>query len=211
MSTIGRILKHLKNQGQTNTFRLARELDIDRHKILKIIEKLEKKQLIEFKSGTVKFLKFPERERKAKKPIRIKKAYSKPASVKHKIKRVMAKRKLSILKNLQAENKAFKERFLALEKTIKELQLKASSPPKIIRRTVVKNIIKKVPVEKIEAEPKKFKILKFNLSWIKNIQRLQMPEFLQRKINMAKPKINFAELNKDIQQLHVPEVLRKSI
>ena len=96
---------------------------------------------------------------------------------------------------------------MALEKTIKDLELKASAPPKIIKRT----IIKKVPVEKIETKQKKFKILKFNLGWIKNIQRLQMPEFLQRKINMAKPKITFAELNKDIQQLHVPEMLRKNV
>lgn len=206
-----RVLEYLEKKGQTNTFRLARDLDIDRHKILNIIKKFEDKKLVELKFGTVKFLKFPEKvKRAAKKIIEVKKDYSKP-KVKYKLKRAMAKRKLSILEDLQAENKEFKERFLALEKTIKELQLKASAPPKIIRRTIVKNIIQKVPVEKLEAKPKKFKLPKFNLDWIKNIQRLQMPEFLQRKINIAKPKITFAELNKDIQQLNVPEVLRKSV
>ena len=88
MPTIGRILKHLKNQGQTNTFRLARELGVDRYKILKIIGKLEKKQLIEFKSGTVKFLKFPEKDKKAAKIAAVEMAPSKQErKIVHKIKK----------------------------------------------------------------------------------------------------------------------------
>lgn len=159
-----RVLEYLKKKGQTNTFRLARDLGIDRHKILDIIKKLESKKLVELKFGTVKFLKFPEKEK-----------------IKHKVKRVMAKRKPSILHGLQVENKELRERLMEVEKTIKVLQQKASAPPKIIRRTIVKNIIKKIPVEKIEAKPKKFEL----------------------------PKFNFAELNKYIQQLHVPEILIK--
>ena len=63
-----------------------------------------------------------------------------------------------------------KNRLTQGERELKELQEKASAPPKIIRRTIVKN---------------KFKLPKFNLNWIKNI-----------------------DLNKNIQQLHVPGILR---
>lgn len=213
-----RVLEYLKKKGQTNTFRLARDLGIDRHKILDIIKRFEDKKLVELKFGTVKFLKFPEKGKKlVKKIIEVKKALSASKKrIKHKAiralqKKAMSKRKSSILEDLQAENKEFKERFLALEKTIKELQLKASAPPKIIRRTIVKNIIKKVPVERIEAKPKKFKLPRFNLGWLKNIQRLAKPEFIKQKVNIGMPKISFAQLNKNIQQIHVPEVLSKSI
>jgi len=121
MPTIGRILKHLKNQGQTNTFRLARELGVDRYKILKIIGKLEKKQLIEFKSGTVKFLKFPEKDKKAAKIAAVEMAPSKQErKIVHKIKKAAHRNiKLKVIENLQAENKMFKEKLLGLETRIK--------------------------------------------------------------------------------------------
>ena len=239
--TPNRVLEYLK-KGPTNTYKLASELGIDRHKILSILKELGKKQLIEFKSGIVRFLKSPVKEKKVlKKLVEVKKAYSKPKKeVEYKTKKTLQKlllksianRKLSIVKDIQAENKEFKERLLALEASIKRqssiknklreqnehieklekaivvLQQKASAPPKIIRRTIVKNIIKEVPVEKVEAKPKKFKVLKFDISWMKNIQRLAKPQFLKQKINIDVPKISFADLNKDIQQLHVPEILR---
>ena len=169
------VLGYLKKKGQTNTFRLATDLGVDRHKLLDIIKKLEGKKLIEFRHGIVKFLKFPEKIKKAskkfKKLVEAKKAISKPKKeLRCKEKKAMAEKRLNVLGILRTENKEFKERFLALEKTIKELQEKASAPPKIIRRTIVKN---------------KFKLPKFNLNWIKNI-----------------------DLNKNIQQLHVPGILR---
>jgi len=212
MSTIGRILKHLKKQGQTNTFRLARDLGIDRHKILKIIEKLEKKYLIEFKSGTVKFLKFPEKDKKAAKIVAVKMAHSKQErKIVHKIKKATHRNiKLKVIENLQAENKMFKEKLLGLEtriksqsyyknkvrnqnvqieqleRKIKVLQQKVKSP-----KIIGKVIIKKVPIKMEEAtteqgneeiKSKKFKLPKLNINWIKNIQQLRMPEFIEQKI-----------------------------
>ena len=55
------VLGYLKKKGQTNTFRLATDLGVDRHKLLDIIKKLEGKKLIEFRHGIVKFLKYPEK------------------------------------------------------------------------------------------------------------------------------------------------------
>ena len=209
MSTGVLILEYLKKQGQTNTFRLASELGIDRHKILKIIGKLEKKHLIEFKSGTVKF---PEKDKKAAKIVAVKMAPSKQErKIVHKIKKATHRNiKLKVIENLQAENKMFKEKLLGLEtriksqsyyknkvrnqnvqieqleRKIKVLQQKVKSP-----KIIGKVIIKKVPIKMEEAtteqgneeiKSKKFKLPKLNINWIKNIQQLRMPEFIEQKI-----------------------------
>src|SRR3989338_6618937 len=60
------VLEYLKKKGQTNTFRLARELGIDRHKLLKVIDKLREREAIELRHGNAIFLKFLSEERKAK-------------------------------------------------------------------------------------------------------------------------------------------------
>ena len=209
MSTGVLILEYLKKQGQTNTFRLASELGIDRHKILKIIGKLEKKHLIEFKSGTVKF---PEKDKKAAKIVAVKMAPSKQErKIVHKIKKATHRNiKLKVIENLQAENKMFKEKLLGLEtriksqsyyknkvrnqnvqieqleRKIKVLQQKVKSP-----KIIGKVIIKKVPIKMEEAtteqgneeiKSKKFKLPKLNINWIKNIQQLHVPEVLRRSI-----------------------------
>ncbi len=62
-----KVLECLKKEGQANTFRLTSKLGIDRHKILNIIKKLEEKGAVEFKTGKVRFLKFPKEE----KPIKV--------------------------------------------------------------------------------------------------------------------------------------------
>ena len=230
------VLEHLKKKGQTNTFKLAGALGIDRHLLLTTINKLEDKQAVELKTGIVKFLKFPKEE----KPIKVKKAVSEPKrEVKHKAKKVSKSR---VLENLRDENKTLREKLLGLETSIKKqpylksklreqtelieklgkriealrekakvspkiITRKIKVPPKIITRTKVKTIIKKVPVRVKERETKKFKLPEFNLPSIKNIQQLEKPEFLEQKI-VAGRKINFSRLNRDIQQLNVPETLR---
>jgi len=234
-----KVLEYLKKRGQTNTFRLARELGIDRYRILNIVKKLEEKGAVEFRSGIVKF---PVKEKKVVKKLKVKKA---PLKVIRK----------TIIKKVYVKSKKLKEQaehIEELEETIKELQKKVSAQPKI------KTIIKKVPVElkkepikeweeeiqpetqpgeevsekpegaeiteevpeetvelkkepikegKEEIKPKKFKLPKFDIS-LKNIQQLKILEFIKLKTKIGKPKINFSELNKNIQQLHIPEILR---
>lgn len=249
-----KVLGHLKKEGEKNTFRLARELRIDRHEILNIIKKLEEKGAVELKTGKVRFLKFPKGEKKVK--IEVKKALSTPTEKAKPKAKASAQRnaklteKLKLFGSLQYENKKLQDKLSELEagikrqhytkskkfrkqdeliekleNRIKALQEKAKSKPKIVTRkievpkiitkTIVKRIIKKVPVEVIkkirvrvkerEAKPREFKFPKINLPGIKNIQRLKRPEFLEQKITA---KVNFSDLNKNIQQLHVPEIFR---
>lgn len=236
---VRKILEYLKKQGQTNTFRLTRELGINRHRLLKVIRELEEKEAVGFKSGKVRFLRFPvEKKKVEEKIIEAKKIPPKPTK-KKKVKRAIAERESKILEGFQNENKELKERaskleaslkkqssiknklkkqakqqIEQLEERIKELQQKAKVPPKIIRKTIVKEVpvkVKEKVKEKKEVKPRKFRIPKFNIAWIKAIQQLKRPKFIERKIPRIprKLKINFAELNKNIQQLHVPEILRK--
>lgn len=212
-----KILERLQKQGPTNTFRLASESEIDRYKLLKIIKKLEEKQAIELSAGVVKFLKFPSKKRTEIKNIHA--IPKKKSKAYKKIKKKRTKRKLILHKSIQNENKELKEKLLTLEttikkqsniqnklknqakhitkleETIKELQQKSVAHPKIIRRTIIKNIIEKVraiPEKKPEshkkikkkrikrrkAKPKKFK---FNIGWMKNIQKIRIPKRLDTK------------------------------
>ena len=117
------VLEYLKKKGQTNTFRLARELRIDRHKLLNVVKELQEKQAIELKYGNVRFLKFPKEERKAR--IEVKKALSAPKiKAEHKAKTstkkiAMHQEKLKLLGSLQYENKELKDRLSELEAGIK--------------------------------------------------------------------------------------------
>ena len=245
-----RVLEYLKNEGQANTFRLTSKLGIERHEILNIIKKLEEKQAVEFKSGTVKFLKFPSEERKAKTVKQAPSATKIRAEDKESVQKAKLSEKTKLLGSLQYENKELNEKLSELEGSIKRqhytkskkfreqdeligklenrikaLQEKVKTPkivtrkievPKIITKTIVKRIIKRVPVEVIKkvpvrvkerkAEPK-FKLPKINFPDIKNIQQLKRPEFLEQKITA---KVNFSDLNKNIQQLHVPGILRNN-
>ena len=66
-----------------------------------------------------------------------------------------------------------------------------------------------VRVKEREAKSKEFKLPKINMPGIKNIQQLERPKFLEQKISTGR-KINFYDLNKNIQQLHVPDMLRNN-
>jgi len=132
------ILEHLKKQGSANTFQLAQELGMDRIKLLNILKEFRENGAVEFKEGTVKFLKFPEEKKNEKLPEEA--------------------RKTAPLEDPQAENKNLRgESWRSeLEKTIKESEQKASEnsnvPPKIAKET----------------KPQKTKAPKFNLTWLKN-------------------------------------------
>ncbi|MEK6808560.1 MAG: hypothetical protein AABY14_02645 [Nanoarchaeota archaeon] len=227
------ILGYLKKHKSANTFRLARELSIDRYRILNLINSLETKGAIEVKSGTVRFIKFPGKkviEPKVTEHVKVKKDKVEP-------KREATKSRasteiLDALGDLQAENKILKERLLELEvgikiqssfnnklriqaehienleEVIRELQSKTQTP-KITKRTMVKTMIKEAPIKKEKsAKLIRFKVPKFDISWVKNIQQFKMPKFIGQKIVSGEFKINLVGLNKNIQRLHVPEMLK---
>ena len=217
------VLEYLKKKGRTNTFRLARELGIDRHKLLKVIDKLREREAIELRHGNAIFLKFLSEERKAKIAVKTPSA----PKIRAKSNELSAQKsrfreKTKLLGSLQYENKKLKDRLSELEagikrqhytkskkfreqdeliekleNRIKALQEKAKTPKIITRKIEVPKIITKTIVKRI-----------INLPDIKNIQRLERPEFLEQKIRAGK--INFSGLNKNIQQLHVPGILKNN-
>lgn len=168
------ILEYLKEEGKTNTFKLAHQLSIERNKVLDVIKELEKKGLVSFRAGNVELPAFPKEISKPKEEVtkKVEKTVSKKI-----------RRKVSILEELQKENKQLKEKISELEGTVKKQK------PKII----TKKIIQKVPVEKIvtrtiikkvlreKKKPKlKFKKFKFpKFSFMKNIKKLKKPEFVK--------------------------------
>jgi len=175
---VNRLLEYLKKQGSANTFLLARELDINRHKLIEIIRDLEKKGALEFKSGVAKFLNFPIKEKSiSRKPAKIKKIQktkkrAKPKKTSHE---EAIKRKLKIIEDLQDENKKLEDKLAETRKTIKELEEKANAPPKIIRKT----IIKKIPV-KPKKKKSKPKIRKKN-SWNFKINLTKLKKELKKR------------------------------
>lgn len=223
------VLKYLREAGPTNTFRLARQLGVERGKVVCILRKLEEKEAVELKTGIAKFLKFPSEE----KADRAEKALPKEKT-RRITKRAAAKHKASATKKLHAENEmlrvrvseletgyAAKSRQLRnqsdciekLETTVKALQQKAKARPKVITKTIVKKVIQKVPVKVKEAarqgtKPKGF-MPKLNLKWLRSVQQLETPKFIEQKIRIGKPSVSLAELNRSLQQVRVPEILRK--
>ncbi len=141
------VLKYLKEEGPTNTFRLTRMMGLERNRLLTLIGKLEEKEAVKFERGNVIFLKFlPEGKaitkassepRKEATPIKLE-----PSSEKLKIKEFLQ------TENLRSENKQLQRKVSQLGEAMKELERKASAAPKTITKTVTRTIIKKVPVTK---------------------------------------------------------------
>ncbi len=194
-----KILEHLKKDGPFNTFRLARNLNLDRSELLNFIEKLEEAGAVEVQHGRVKFLKFvAEKKGEEPKPTTVEKSTPKPKQKAVK-KRKKAKKKPTAPK-VQAENKELKEKILQLESKVEELEKKASASPKIIKKIIVKEVapsvsaptplspkkrskkIKKEPKKKdekkVKKKSKKFKFPKF--TFMKNIKQLKKPEFAKK-------------------------------
>ncbi|MDP2950847.1 MAG: helix-turn-helix domain-containing protein [bacterium] len=230
-----RILEYLKKQGPTNTFRLARGLGIDRHEVLKIIKTLQEKGIIELKSGIVSLLKFPAREIRITKPVKVEKA---PKKHKKRIKHITKKKpgvkrepklveeKSKLIEDVQDKYKKIEERLSELEKQSsdkskillseasqldnlknhidnleKDLKKLSSTPPKIIRKTIIKR--EAVPVE-IKKEPKfKFKLPKFKLK----MPKLKLPKLNTSRIKDVEhfAKSNIKKVKIRILKIKLPE------
>lgn len=223
------VLKYLRGEGPENTFRLATRLGLERGKIVRILRKLNEEEAVEFKTGVAKFLKFPSEE----KAVKAEKAFPKEET-RRITKKAAAKHRVGVAKRLQAENEMLRVRVSELETgyatkvrqlrnqsgciekletTVKALQQKAKASPKIVTKTIVKKVFQKVPVKVKEAalqgrKPKGF-MPKLNLEWVRSIQQLQTPKFIEQKIRIGKPSVSLAGVNRSLQQVRVPEILRR--
>lgn len=70
------ILSYLKKQKEANTFKLARELRMDRYKLLEAITDLKERGAVAVNHGTVKFLRFARQGKKMLKKAGTKKQAS---------------------------------------------------------------------------------------------------------------------------------------
>ena len=209
-----KILEYLKKDGPLNTFRLARNLDLDRSKLLNVIEKLEKTGAVEVQHGVVKFLKFVEEEKKiVQKPV--------PQPKKKKtVKKRKKHKKKPITSEVPAENLKLKEKILQLESKVEELEKKASAPPKIIKKTIVKEIpAPSVPTSKnplpkerkVKKGPKKKEKKKKPKEAKKKSKTRRKRSFLVSQkpkvsVKFKLPKFTFM---KNIRQLKKPEFAKK--
>jgi predicted transcriptional regulator len=201
------ILEHLKKHGPVDTFRLARKLGMDRNKLLNIIKELKEKELVEFKEGTVKFLKFPEE-------IKVEKNKVKEVSSEIKEELPEETRKPAPLEDPQAENKNLggESWRSELEKTIKELEQKVKEVSSEIKEKLSEETRKPAPLEDPQAENKKFRERLFRKEITKKKKKEREEQKTKApKFNLTRLKDNLTKLNKNIQQLRVPKILKKEV
>ncbi len=198
MATKDKILSYLERQRSANTFKIAKDLGMDRYTLLSIINELEKEGLIEYSAGIAKFLKFSVKGKAIEKKIKIEKTPSKPKrKIKRRPRKAVKKRrtykpkktekkrrpKINILANTQAEIKNIEDRLKEqnkhienLENAIKELR---KTPKKRLKRKKKKVfVLKKFKPDVIV--PRKQKTRKIKKAKIKIVR--PEPENLSEKI-----------------------------
>lgn len=256
-----RVLEYLKKEGPTNTFRLSRGTGIKRDKLLSIIKTLEEKGAVEFKSGRVRFLKFIEKEEKKIKERKKGSKIEKRKKIHVKKKPSPKKKRIEIKdvqKELQAENIRFLKRISELEEivkrnirkekkqkalikvlqsTINELEKKAGTSKKIVKKVTDKKTAELLKNLQFENKKLKEKITELvgmvekeraKIGGLrKTIKGLQQKTIMPKKGKKRKKKLraqkrktsrkiwiknlksSLAELNKNIQQLNIPEKIKK--
>ncbi len=154
-----KILEHLKEGGPLNTFRLARNLDLDRSKLLNFIEELEQRGAVEVQHGSVRFLKFVGEEKKAENQ-----------ELKEKI--LQLESKVEELEKTASAPPKIIERTIVKTVPVSLSSQKKGGEKKRVRKK------KKIKLKKIKKKSKKFKLPKF--SFLENIKQLKKPEFAKK-------------------------------
>jgi len=182
------ILDYLQENKSSNTFKLARNLGIDRSKIVRELNKMHEEGLIQFRTGAVRLLGKP----KVLQPeviIPIKKAKSKGRTIRQ-----------DGLKSLVSFQK---KQIEELERQVQKLRRKAATvKTKIIRKVIVRRI----PAKRIPAKNELSKETSPN--WLSNISQLSKPKVLEQKIELKRSQC-LDRLKNDISQLEIPEMLKK--
>ncbi len=238
------ILKYLQENKSANTFKLARNLGVDREKLVRELAKLQEKGLIEHRTGMARFLSMPKPEAlrpeepgptkkisklKTERP-RIKKRIL-PANTRLAEENKKLRTKLSEFESRIGQQAGVERRLKAqnthvgrLEEEIKTLQQKASIAPKVIRKTIVKTIVRRVPAKSTETEkmpaslsveagkPARSSVSGWlsNLTKIgRNISQLSMPEVFKQKVVLKRTSLGLNKLKDNISKLEIPDMLKK--
>lgn len=192
MDMHSRVLRYLRNNGPANTFRLARLLGVDRHKLLDVLRDLEQQGCVELKHGIVIFIKIQEKRRLEQAPMQEKKAAQAPAVRRknprnkgskqrfyhRKLPRETSPMKISLetsaLDSIKKENKTLMEMnknlegrntTLAERAALLEEELKSASKAKQELdklKEAIKNRQQRKKKEKAAKKPKRFVLPKIN-------------------------------------------------
>ncbi len=204
------ILDYLQEKKSSNTFKLARNLGIERSKIVTELNKMHDEGLIQFRTGAVKFLGKPKvlQREVAIQPEAIvqpeapittaepAKNISQPTKAKSKG-RMIRKDGLKSLVSFQ------KKQIEELESQVQKLRRKAVTvKTKIIRKVIVRRIPAKNEINEETSNTKR------SLNWISNINQLSKPKVLEQKIELKRSQC-IDSLKNSISQLEIPEMLKK--
>ncbi|MBI5391587.1 hypothetical protein HZB00_01145 [Candidatus Woesearchaeota archaeon] len=170
-----RLLEFVEENERVNTFHLARELKMERHLVLRMIDQLQKKGAVDYRSGTVTFLSYPKEESVTTKEESVTKIVSPSLPVK---KKAIPNPMLLLAeqsRKLSEKNKQLKQQLEQAYEQVKELaqykemigdhtaqietlksqletaQKKAEKKPKIVEKVIVKKVY--VPRKQEEHEP----------------------------------------------------------
>ena len=212
-----KILEYLEKHGPANTFRLSRQLEMDRHELIEIVKELTAKGIVEFKSGTVskienKLMKAhsqlkaeskPEKKEKTDtsikevgKPAKIKKQAKKPKIPKEQSrKKLHEKIRKETERSLAEREKSVREKERALEKREQSIAyaLRKLKEDKETLRKEQENFSKKVD-EAINLEKQKLEKTRKNLK--KEKERISKAKILKEGI--SKLEATLEELNRKV-------------
>ncbi len=210
-----KVLEYLKKEGSTNTFKMARTMSLERNQLLTLIGRLEKKEAVKYERGKVIFIKFPAVE----KPVKVVSSLLKQKNIEKAATGKPAQPKALLL--LQAENKQLQRKVLQLGESMKELERKASAAPKKITKTIIRTIIKKVPVTKtiIKKVPVTKTVVKevpVTKTVVRRIQAsppvpsspAESKVWEKLKAHSEQFKVSGSKLFEDMKQLKEPEFVR---
>lgn len=202
------VLEHIKKTGSTNTYRLARELDVDREQLLGTIKQLEGREQVEVRHGVVQLLASSvgqgfvvassslgtvlDEDLSEKKPAGVTAAVEPPVSEllsepqlvsvpkKNLEKTHFHRKNTRLLTAFQKENEVLKEKLAGLQSQVKKLQQQVALPSKVITRTIVKKArLPPAPApQKLLARSKKSPNPPFHL--LKNLRELKIPAFAKK-------------------------------
>ncbi len=208
-----RLLEFVEENKEVNTFRVARELRMPRGLVLKMIDQLQKKGAVDYRSGKVFFLACPKKES-------VTKTVSLPTASPSVKKELPFQKKVNITQLLEEQSKKFSEKNKQLKQQleqayeqVKELaqykkmvgdhaaqietlknqletaQKKAEKKPRIVEKVIIKKMYVRKNQEEQEPTPEK------KVSSIHN--------YLDRAGEALK------NMHKRMQDIHLPETFQK--
>ncbi len=202
------ILDCLKKNKSSNTFKLARNLGIERPKIIRELHKMQEEGLIRFRTGAVRFL-------GTSKALQPEIAIQPEAIGEPKVLIAEPARSISLAKKAKSKSRTIrqdglkslvsfqKKQIEELESQVQKLRRKAvTAKTKIIRKVIVRRIPAKNEISKetsnTTASP----------NWLSNISQLSKPKALEQKIELKRSQC-LDSLKNSISQLEIPEMLKK--